>query len=142
MKLSLIAKKSALARGGIVASCERILSELKVEIDPRILKELRNPRGKGPTKIANELDAMQRFVGAVEIALCGPVPMPAPAGGEDIMDLGDDTELTNHGGTESTEELLDDAPEALGEDEGEDRVNAELQTEGDAPVSNKARKKK
>jgi len=91
MKLSLIAKKSALARGGIVASCERILSELKVEIDPGILKELRNPRGKGPTKIANELHAMQRFVGAVEIALCGPIPMPetdAPIGGEDIMDLG------------------------------------------------------
>jgi len=96
MKLSVIAKKSALARGGIVASCERILSELKVDIDPAILKELRSPRGKGPTKIANELNAMQRFVGAVEIALCGPLPMPTPeppVGGEDIMDLGgDDTD--------------------------------------------------
>jgi len=117
MKLSVIAKKSALARGGIVASCERILSELKVEIDPAILKELRSPRGKGPTKIANELNAMQRFVGAVEIALCGPVPMPAPeppVGGEDIVDIGDDdTEPILPG--EIDEQLLDDAPETIEE---------------------------
>lgn len=117
MKLSVIAKKSALARGGIVASCERILSELKVEIDPRILKELRAPRGKGATKIANELDAMQRFVGAVEIALCGPVPMPepvAPIGGEDIMDLGGgDTDPILPG--EIDDVPFDDAPDTIEE---------------------------
>lgn len=143
MKLSYIAQKSAKARGGLIESCKRIADGLEIDIPDQLLKDMTNPRGKGPTKVANELDAVCRFIGEIELAVCGPVYVPeidaAPGEADitgDVLDAAADVDIVDAVNDAQGDES-DDAPFDTDDDAREDSVH-----NADVVTSSTGRKKK